>query len=161
MVRHAKRLRRSTVVAVGRISTVLVGAAVAATAVGCASGDKTTAAEGTHAAGAAATPALQGTWAGQRERMRAKEGYATGGVTLKITAQTNRTFRGTLTRTGPDGDVTEPLVGAFTPGAALMSGTDREGTYSFRLVGRRTLDYCYQQTGSDFRITCARLTKQR
>jgi hypothetical protein len=160
MVPHAKRLRRSTVVAVGRISVALVGAAVAATAVGCA-GDHAATAEGTHAAGAAATPSLKGTWSGQRQRMRAREGYATGAATLKITAQTNRTFRGTLTRTGPDGDVTEPLVGAFTPGAALMSGTDREGTYSFRLVGRRTLDYCYQQTGSDFRITCARLTKQR
>jgi hypothetical protein len=139
---------------------MLVAAAVATTAAGCASQDGATA-EGTQSAGAAATPSLKGTWSGQRERMRAKEGYATGGATLRITAQTNRTFRGTLTRSGPGGDVTEPLVGAFTPGAALMSGTDREGTYSFRLIGRRTLDYCYQQTGSDFRITCARLTKQR
>jgi hypothetical protein len=140
---------------------MLIAGALTLAAVGCASQQGAAAGEGTQSATAAATPSLKGTWAGKRERMRAKEGHATGTATLRITEQQGRTFRGSLTRKGPGGDdVTEPLVGAFTPGAALMSGSDAEGTYSFRLIDRTTLDYCYQQLGRDFRITCARLKKR-
>lgn len=147
---------------VSRGPLLLLPCAVALVIAGCAGRDGSVAAtEGAKAtAVTAATTSLKGTWTGQRERMRAKEGHATGTATLKVTEQTSRTFRATLTRSGPDGDVTEPLVGAFTPGAALMAGSDEEGTYSFRLINRTTLDYCYQQLGSDYRITCARLRKQ-
>jgi hypothetical protein len=111
-------------------------------------------------AGAASRLSLKGTWSGHRERISATEGYRTGIATLKVTQQRGRTFKGTLTRSNPDGNVTEPLVGGFTSDGTLIAGSDEEGTYHFRLIDDSTLDYCYTESGKGFRTTCARLEKK-
>jgi hypothetical protein len=109
---------------------------------------------------AASTLSLQGSWVGHRERIAAKDGYKTGLAKLTVTQQKGLTFKGTLTRYNPDGNVTEPLVGAFTPGGALGNGADEEGMYSFKLIDNSTLDYCYTESGKTYRTTCARLRKR-
>ena len=121
--------------------------------------------DGPDAAAATTTAAPQdvsmiGTWTGHRERMASSEGYRNGTATLVVEAQEGLTFTGTMTWSTPDGDQTEPLVGAFTPGGTLMAGADEEGMYSFELVDATTLDYCYMQSVDGFRTTCARLVKE-
>jgi hypothetical protein len=108
---------------------------------------------------AAGGVSLKGTWSGHRERIAATEGYRTGKAKLTVTQQRGLTFKGTLTRYNADGNVTEPLVGALTPGGALVAGADEEGFYSFRLIDSTTLDFCYMENGKGYRTTCARLRK--
>ena len=55
----------------------------------------------------------------------------------------------------------DPLVGAFTPGGALISSGDQEGVYSFALVTAETLDYCYVESGDSYLAVCGRLKKQQ
>jgi hypothetical protein len=105
-------------------------------------------------------PDLVGTWTGHRERIASTEGYRNGEATLTVTEQTGWTFKGALSRTTPAGDVSDPLVGAFTPDGTIISGADDEGTYTFTLVDPVTLDYCYAEHGAGYRTTCARLQKQ-
>jgi hypothetical protein len=105
-------------------------------------------------------PDLVGTWTGHRERIASTEGYRNGEATLTVTEQTGWTFKGALSRTTPAGDVSDPLVGAFTPDGTIISGADDEGTYTFTLVDPVTLDYCYAEHGPGYRTTCARLQKQ-
>src|SRR5262245_8906952 len=90
---------------------------------------------------------LVGTWTGQRERAAKVEGYRGGLATLVITEQKGRAFKGYLTRTNTEGDEKEDLWGAMTPGGRLIAGADDEGVYSFLLVNRNTLDYCYVESG--------------
>jgi hypothetical protein len=104
---------------------------------------------------------LVGTWEGERQRLADGDGYRKGPARLVVTRQIGRTFRGTMRWSTPDGPVREPLVGAFTGRGQLMAGADAEGNYSFALVNRRTLDYCYAEHGRGYRTTCARLSKQR
>ncbi len=105
-------------------------------------------------------PSLVGTWSGHRERIASSEGYRNGQATLVVTEQTGLTFQGAMTWTTPEGDMSDPMVGAFTPDGTLISGADAEGTYTFTLVDPMTLDYCYAEHGDGFRTTCARLQKQ-
>lgn len=91
------------------------------------------------AAFAADEISLVGTWVGQRERAAKVEGWRDGTATLVVTEQRGRTFTASLKRTNPDGDVEEPLWGAFTPSGRLMMGADEEGTYAFELVDANTL----------------------
>src|SRR5262245_34640919 len=84
------------------------------------------------------TLSLVGTWTGQRERIAKVEGWREGLATLVITEQKGRTFTGHLKRSNADGDVQEPLWGAFTPGGRLVVGADDEGTYAFDLVDSNT-----------------------
>jgi hypothetical protein len=107
----------------------------------------------------AETPNLVGSWSGHRERIASTEGYRNGDATLEIAEQVGWTFKGSMTWTTPQGDMTDPLVGAFTPDGTLISGADGEGTYTFKLVDPVTLDYCYAEHGDGFRTTCARLLK--
>jgi hypothetical protein len=104
---------------------------------------------------------LVGTWTGQRERIAKIEGYKDGLATLTITEQKGRTFKGRLTITGTAGNVDDELWGAFTPGNRLMMGADDEGVYTFTLVNRNTLDYCYVESGKSPRAVCARLTRKK
>ncbi len=104
---------------------------------------------------------LVGTWTGQRERISKTDGQREGLATLVITEQKSRTFKGYLNRSNKDGDVKEELWGAFTPGGRLMVGSDEEGIYSFDLVSRNTLDYCYVEAGNSPRSVCARLSRKR
>jgi hypothetical protein len=106
-------------------------------------------------------PSLVGTWTGQRDRIAKVEGRRGGLATLVITEQQGNTFTGRLKRTNPTRDEEEPLWGAFTPGAALMMGSDEEGFYIFRLIDQNTLDYCYSEAGPSARSVCARLVRQR
>jgi hypothetical protein len=106
------------------------------------------------------TPNLVGSWSGHRERVASTEGYRSGDATLVVTDQVGWTFTGAMTWTTPQGDMSDPLVGAFTPDGTLISGADGEGTYTFKLVDPATLDYCYAEHGDGFRTTCARLQKQ-
>jgi hypothetical protein len=131
-------------------SFLLIGGAVAALATIAFAGSSN----------AASTLSLKGSWVGHRERMAATEGYKTGLAKLTVTQQKGLTFKGTLTRYNPDGNVTEPLAGAFTPGGALGMGSDVEGTYSFKFIDSSTLDYCYTESGKEYRTTCARLRKR-
>jgi hypothetical protein len=103
-------------------------------------------------------PELVGTWIGHRERIASTEGYRK--ATLTVTEQAGWTFKGSLSRATPEGDVSDPLVGAFTPDGTIISGADDEGTYTFTLVDPVTLDYCYAEHGAGYRTTCARLQKQ-
>ena len=80
---------------------------------------------------------------------------------MVVTEQRGRTFVAHLKRANPDGDVDEPLWGAFTPGGQLMTGADEEGTHVFELVDTDTLDYCYTEAGAAPRAVCARLVRQR
>jgi hypothetical protein len=105
-------------------------------------------------------PDLVGTWIGHRERIASTEGYRNGEATLTVAEQTGWTFKGSLSRTTPEGDVSDPLVGAFTPDGTIISGADDEGRYTFTLVDPLTLDYCYAEHGAGYRTTCARLQKQ-
>jgi hypothetical protein len=104
--------------------------------------------------------ALLGTWTGHRERISSTDGYRNGTATLRVTQQTGLTFKGTMTWSTPDGPITEPLVGAYTPGGNLITGADKSGTYTFSLVNAMTLDYCYVEHSDGYRTTCARLKKQ-
>jgi hypothetical protein len=104
--------------------------------------------------------ALLGTWTGHRERISSTQGYRNGTATLRVTEQTGLTFKGTMTWSTPDGPITEPLVGAYTPGGNLITGADKSGTYTFSLVNAKTLDYCYVEHSDGYRTTCARLKKQ-
>jgi hypothetical protein len=108
----------------------------------------------------AGTPNLLGSWSGHRERIASTEGYRNGDATLEISNQVGWTFQGSMSWTTPQGEKSDPLVGAFTPDGTLISGADAEGTYTFKLVDPVTLDYCYAEHGDGFRTTCARLTKQ-
>jgi hypothetical protein len=112
-----------------------------------------------HAIGAESL-SLLGTWTGQRERLAKVEGWREGVATLVITEQKGRTFTGHLNRSNADGDVNEPLWGAFTPGGRLLVAADEEGTYSFDLIDSNTLDYCYTEAAPSPRAVCARLTRQ-
>jgi hypothetical protein len=112
------------------------------------------------ATAAADQPNLLGTWSGHRERIASTEGYRNGTATLVVTEQTGWTFKGAMTWSTPQGDLSDPLVGAFTPDGTLISGADGEGTYTFALVDPTTLDYCYAEHGEGFRTTCAHLTRQ-
>jgi hypothetical protein len=105
-------------------------------------------------------PDLLGTWTGHRERIASTEGYRNGDATLTVTDQVGWTFKGSLSRTTPEGDVSDPLAGAFTPDGTIITGSDDEGTYTFKLVDPVTLDYCYSEHGPGYRTTCARLQKQ-
>lgn len=105
-------------------------------------------------------PNLVGTWSGDRERIASADGYRTGTATLAVTEQTGRTFKGSLSRTTPEGDVADPLVGAFTPDGTIITGADDEGTYTFQLIDPVTLDFCYSEHGPGYRVTCARLQKE-
>lgn len=108
----------------------------------------------------AENPNLLGTWSGYRERIASDDGYRTGTATLVVTEQTGWTFKGSLSRTTPDGDVADPLVGAFTQDGAIITAADDEGTYSFKLINPVTLDVCYSEHGPGYRTTCARQQKQ-
>jgi hypothetical protein len=112
------------------------------------------------ATGAGGKLDLLGTWTGHRERISSTDGYRNGTATLRVTQQKGLTFKGTMSWTTPDGPITEPLVGAYTPGGNLISGADKAGTYTFSLVNARTLDYCYVEHDDGYRTTCARLKKQ-
>jgi hypothetical protein len=112
------------------------------------------------ATGAGGKLDLLGTWTGHRERISSTDGYRNGTATLRVTQQKGLTFKGTMSWTTPDGPITEPLIGAYTPGGNLISGADQSGTYTFALVDARTLDYCYVEHGDGYRTTCARLKKQ-
>lgn len=103
---------------------------------------------------------LLGTWSGHRERISSSEGYRNGTATLRVTEQTGLTFKATMTWSTPDGPITEPLVGAYTPGGNLITGVDKSGDYTFSMVNAKTLDYCYIEHGEGYRTTCARLKKQ-
>ncbi|THA25263.1 hypothetical protein E4198_11475 [Streptomyces sp. RKND-216] len=104
---------------------------------------------------------MLGKWSGFRERIADVEGYRNGPVTLTVREQQGKTFRGVMRWSTPDGPRQDRLVGAFTPGAELMAGADAEGTYSFELLDRNTLDYCYTESGEGFRTTCGRLHRHR
>jgi hypothetical protein len=104
---------------------------------------------------------IMGTWTGHRERIASTDGYRSGPTTLTVTEESGLTFAGTMSWSTPDGVLRDPLVGAFTPGGALMAGSDQEGTYSFELVNANTLDSCYVESGDDYRAVCARLKKQK
>jgi len=103
---------------------------------------------------------LVGTWTGQRERIAKDGGWRDGVATLVITDQKGRTFTGYLNRSNPEGDVKEPLWGAFTPNGRLVVAADEEGYYSFELIDENTLDYCYAEAGSSARAVCATLTRK-
>ena len=115
---------------------------------------------GASATGAGGKLDLLGTWTGHRERISSTDGYRNGTAILRVTQQKGLTFKGTMSWTTPDGPLTEPLVGAYTPGGNLISGADEAGTYTFSLVNARTLDYCYVEHAAGYRTTCARLKKQ-
>lgn len=135
---------------------------VAVLAVGCGRDEGSAAGAGQAAAhGSGGELSLRGTWKGDRQRFAVRDGYRRGPARLVVTRQIGRTFQGVLERSSPDGPVREGLVGAFTPRGDLMAGSDREGSYSFELVNRTTLDYCYTEHGSGYRTTCGRLRKQR
>jgi hypothetical protein len=96
-------------------------------------------------------PNLMGMWTGRRERIASTEGYRNGEATLTVTDQTGWNFKGSVSRTTPEGDVSDPLVGAFTPDGTIISGADDEGTYTFTLIDPVTLDYCYAEHGPGYR----------
>jgi hypothetical protein len=104
---------------------------------------------------------LVGTWTGERDRSAKIEGYRSGLATLVITEQKGRAFKGYLSRTNKEGDEKEELWGAMTPAGRLIAGADDEGTYSFLLINRNTLDYCYVESGKGPRAVCARLVRKR
>lgn len=113
------------------------------------------------AGGGSGELSLLGKWSGHRERIASNEGYRSGPVTLIVKEQQGRTFQGVMRWSTPDGPRQDPLVGAFTPGGELAAGADAEGTYSFELLDRHTLDYCYTEHGEGYRTTCGRLFKHR
>ena len=115
-------------------------------------------------AGAKSSPekfSMVGTWTGHRERISSTDGYRNGTATLTVTEVTGLTFTGTMSISTPDGDLSDPLAGAFTPGGALIAAGDEEGVYSFALVNAKTLDYCYVESGDAYLTSCARLKKQQ
>jgi hypothetical protein len=105
-------------------------------------------------------PYLVGTWSGHRERIASTDGYRNGDATLVVTEQTGLTFKASLTRTNPGGDESDQLIGASTPDGTIITGSDAEGTYSFKLIDPVTLDYCYSMHGAGYRTTCGRLHRQ-
>jgi hypothetical protein len=104
---------------------------------------------------------IVGTWTGHNEQITSTDGYGNGTSTLTVTKASGLTFTGTMSWSTPDSKGSDPLVGAFTPGGALMAGGDQEGVYSFERVNAKTLDYCYIESGDSYLAACARLTKQK
>jgi hypothetical protein len=143
-----------------RTSILLIACSVALLPAAVAAAEGTKALSVSSAAGASGKLALLGTWTGHRERISSTDGYRNGTATLRVTRQTGLTFKGKMTWSTPDGPITEPLIGAYTPGGNLMTGADVSGTYSFSLVNPTTLDYCYVEHGGGYRTTCGRLKRQ-
>jgi len=104
---------------------------------------------------------IMGTWTGHREQTASADGYGSGTSTLTVTEVSGLTFTGTMSWSTPDGDPTDPLVGAFTPGGSLIAGGDQEGVYSFKVVNAKTIDYCYVESGDAYLTSCGRLKKQK
>ena len=143
-----------------RMSILLIACSILLVSAASASAGSTKASSARPLAGPSGKLALLGTWTGHRERVSSTEGYRNGTATLRVTQQTGMTFKGTMTWSTPDGPITEPLVGAYTPGGNLITGADKSGSYTFSLVNAKTLDYCYVEHGDGYRTTCARLKKQ-
>jgi hypothetical protein len=134
---------------------ILFACLLCAFAVGC-GGD-----EDDSSADTAGELELEGTtWEGHRERIAATEGYRNGTATLEVDKQEGLTIEGTMTWSTDEGPITEPLLAAFTPDGDLMAGADEEGVYRFEFADDETLDYCYSESGKDYRTTCGRLEKQ-
>lgn len=138
----------------------LLGCTLALTAAACSGDDDDGDSDGATTTSLPEDFSMVGTWTGHRERIASDEGYRNGDATLTVTDENGTTFEGTMGWTTPEGDESDPLVGAFSPDGSLMAGADDEGVYTFRLIDATTLDYCYAEHGEGFRTTCARLEKQ-
>jgi hypothetical protein len=143
-----------------RLATIAVAFAVLGALAGCSNGTTTPSQSTDNPVVEAADFSIVGTWTGHRERIASTEGYRNGDATLIVDAQEGLTFTGEIVFTTPEGDQTQPLVGAMTPGGTTMMGADEEGTYVFTVVDDNTLDYCYSEHGEGYRTTCARLTRE-
>ena len=104
---------------------------------------------------------ILGTWTGRNEQVTSTDGYENGTSTLTVTDASGLTFTGTMSWSTPGSTGSDPLVGAFSPGGALIVGGDQEGVYSFERINAKTLDYCYVESGASYLTSCARLTKQK
>ncbi|MEU9480526.1 hypothetical protein [Streptomyces sp. NPDC048191] len=103
---------------------------------------------------------LRGTWRGEREVINSATGFFRGAVTLRISKQHDRTFKGVVSYVIANGStVSKPVVGGFTPDGDVMSGSNDEGVYTFKLISRHTLDYCYAEFGVPSATSCGRLTR--
>ncbi|MFD0009136.1 hypothetical protein ACFVJ4_43290 [Streptomyces sp. NPDC127178] len=105
------------------------------------------------------SPSLRGAWRGEREVINSATGFFRGAVTLKISEQRDRTFRGTVTYVTANGPMSKPVVGAFTPDVNVMSGSNDEGVYTFKLINHDILDYCYAEFGVPSATSCGRLKR--
>jgi hypothetical protein len=143
-----------------RTSILLIACSIPLLAAASASGGGTMAQSSSSSAGPTGKLALLGVWTGHRERISSNQGYRNGTATLRVKRQTGLTFKGTVTWSTPNGPITEPVIGAYTPGGNLMTGADKSGTYTFSLVNTKTLDYCYVEHAGGYRTTCARLKRQ-
>ncbi|RSS81838.1 hypothetical protein [Streptomyces sp. WAC06614] len=104
---------------------------------------------------------LLGTWTGERQVISSANGFFEGPVSLQVTEQQDRTFKG-LTRYVTSGGVRveKTVVGAFTPHRSVMAGSNDEGVYTFELVHRDVLEYCYTEHGGDASVTsCGKLVR--
>jgi hypothetical protein len=104
---------------------------------------------------------IVGTWTGHNEQVNSATGYRNGTATLTVTDASGLTFTGTMGFSTSEGDFSDPLAGAFSPGGALIAAGDEEGVYSFALINAKTLDYCYVESGDRYLTSCARLKKQQ
>lgn len=105
---------------------------------------------------------LLGTWAGERQVISSAAGFFEGPVTLEVTEQRERTFKGITRYVTAAGDrVEKTVVGAFTPERTVMAGSNDEGVYTFKLVHHDVLEYCYSEHGGNASVTsCGRLEKE-
>ncbi|MFE5539633.1 hypothetical protein ACFQ78_28335 [Streptomyces sp. NPDC056519] len=105
---------------------------------------------------------LLGTWEGERQVISSATGFFEGPVALEVTEQHDRTFKGVTQYVTSGGvRVKKTVVGAFTPERKVMAGSNDEGVYTFDLVRRDVLEYCYVEHGGDASVTsCGQLVRR-
>ncbi|MFF4369301.1 hypothetical protein [Streptomyces sp. NPDC001594] len=155
MAGTSRKKRSSTTKTVGAAAAVMLAGALAVSALTSAS-----------AAGAdpedGGTPWLVGTWTGERHVINSATGFFEGPVSLEIKEQRGRTFQGETRYTAANGTaVRKTVVGGFTPERTVMSGANDEGVYTFKLIRRNVLDYCYAEHGGAAVTSCGRLERQK
>lgn len=103
---------------------------------------------------------LVGTWKGPRERIHSTQEYRADTTTVVITEQKGMTFRGEVRWTSPEGEQSEPFVGAFPTSGKIGVTAGADGTAIYELVNPTTINFCYTEVGSEFLTVCGHLTKQ-
>ncbi len=110
----------------------------------------------------AADPAsLTGTWTGVAEGVGLSDGWKQGPVSLVVTEQRGRAFKGHATYPTPAGEGRSDVWGSLSFDGRTVVIADEDGGYTGALADSDTLDLCYSEAGGDASAKCMRVTRRR